>query len=108
MLSILVREFINISLTGVNIIMNEKNNLCSCGGDSNSYTSIALALMQQELPQYIQYMLKAAGYEKLQTIAKTNIDLGSKPNDADRMFRLYQITFSKWFKASADFIITIN
>ena len=88
-------ELINISSTGVNIIINEKNNLCSCGDDSNSYTSIALALMQQELPQYIQNMLKAAEYEKLQTVAEMNVSLGSKPNDADGMFRLYQITFSK-------------
>ena len=85
MLSILIFEFINISSTGVNIIMNEKNNLCSYGDESNSYTSIALALIQQELPQYIQNMLKATGYEKLQTIAEMNVDLGSKPNDADGM-----------------------
>ena len=53
--------------------------------DSNTYTSIAMATMQQELPQYIQNMLKAAGYETLQTIAEMNADLGSKPNDADGM-----------------------
>ena len=85
MLSIFVCEFINISSTDVNILMNEKNNLCSYGDESNSYTSIALALMQQELPQYIQNMLKATGYEKLQTIAEINVDLGSKLNDADGM-----------------------
>ena len=67
MLSILIFEFIIISSTGVNIIISEKNNLCSYGDESNSYASIALALMQQELPQYIQNMLKATGYEKLQT-----------------------------------------
>ena len=65
--------------------MNEKNNLCSCGDESNSYTSIAMAMMQQELPQYIQNMLKATGYEKLQTIAEMNVDLGSELNDADGM-----------------------
>ena len=41
--------------------------------------------MQQELPQYIQNMLKATGYEKLQTIAEMNVDLGSNLNDADGM-----------------------
>ena len=51
-------ELINISLTDVNIIMNEKNDLCSYGDKSNSYTFIALALIQQELPQYIQTCLK--------------------------------------------------
>ena len=81
----LVCEFINISSTDVNIIMNEKNNLCSYRDESNSYTSITLALIQQELPQYIQNMLKATGYEKLQTIAEINVDLGSKLNDADGM-----------------------
>ena len=46
--------------------MNENNSTCSYGDDSNSYTSIALALMQQELPQYIQNMFKAAGYDTVQ------------------------------------------
>ena len=56
--------------------MNEKNNLCSCGDDSNSYTSIALASMQQELPQYIQNTFKATGYEKLQIFAEMNVGIG--------------------------------
>ena len=81
----LTTRLYGISSTGVTVIMNEKNSTCSCGDDSNSYTSIALALMQQELPQYIQNILKATGYEKLQTVAEMNVDLGSKLNDADGM-----------------------
>ena len=74
-------EFIIVSTTGVNIM----NSGCSSGDDSNFSRSIALALMQQELPQYIQNMFVAAGYKTLQTIAEMNADCGSKPNDVDGM-----------------------
>ena len=75
--------------------MSEKKSECSCGDDSNSSTSIALALMQQDLPQYIQNMFIAAGYETLQTIAEMDVNLGSKPNDIDKMLDYIKQNFPR-------------
>ena len=60
--------------------------------DNNS-SSIALAMMKQELPQYIQHMFEAAGYEALQTIA--DMDLVSESNDIDKILNYIKQTFPK-------------
>ena len=52
-------------------------------------------MMQQELPQYIQNMFKAAGYETLQTFAKMDVRLNSESNDIDRMLEYIKHNFSK-------------
>ena len=59
--------------------------------DTNSST--ALTLMKQELPQYIQHMFEAAGYETLQTIA--DMDVASESNDIDQMLTYIKQTFPK-------------
>lgn len=64
-------------------------------GNTTSSGSIALAMMQQELPQYIQNMFKAAGYETLQTIAEMDVRLNSESNDIDRMLEYIKHNFPK-------------
>jgi len=42
-------------------------------------------MMQEELPQYLQNMLLACGYDRLQTIMNVNQTESSQPNHADKM-----------------------
>ena len=49
----------------------------------------ALALMKKYLPVYLQNILIASGYEKLETIAKINL-----PSDVDEMFKYIEDSFS--------------
>ena len=42
----------------------------------------ALVLMKKYLPEYLQNILIASGYDKLETIAKINL-----PSDVDEMLR---------------------
>ena len=60
----------------------------------------SLAMMQQELPQYLQNMLLACGYDRLQIIAEMNVSQSesSQPN-ADKMLD-YKTNFSIGFKVS--------
>ena len=46
-----------------------------------------LEMMQRELPQYIQHMLLACGYDRLHIIAEMNVNQtdASQPNDADKI-----------------------
>ena len=41
--------------------------------------------MQQELPQYLQNMLLACEYDRLQIITEINVSESSHPNDVDKM-----------------------
>ena len=59
----------------------------------NTSSSMALAMMKQELPEYIQHMFEAAGYETLQTIA--DMDLVSESNDIDKTLNYIKQTFPK-------------
>ena len=56
-----------------------------------SQDTSSLTMMKQELPQYIQHMLEAAGYETLQTIA--DMDVTSESNDIDRMLNYIKQAF---------------
>ena len=56
-----------------------------------SQDTSSLTMMKQELPQYIQHMLEAAGYETLQTIA--DMDVTSESNDIDSMLNYIKQTF---------------
>ena len=56
-----------------------------------SQDTSSLTMMKQELPQYVQHMLEAAGYETLQTIA--DMDVTSESNDIDRMLNYIKQTF---------------
>ena len=49
----------------------------------------ALALMKKYLPVYLQNILIASGYEKLETIAKINL-----PSDVDEMLKYIEDSFS--------------
>lgn len=59
-----------------------------------SSTAVALAMMKQELPQYLQNMLLACGYDRLQIIAEMNVNQTeySQPNDVDRILSYIQQT----------------
>lgn len=65
--------------------MSEKQSEADCQDSTNSSSSIALTMMQQELPQYIQNIFMATGYETLHTIAEMDVKQSSEPNDIDRM-----------------------
>lgn len=72
-------------------------------------SSIALIMMKQELPQYIQHMFEAAGYETLQTIA--DMDVTSESNDIDRMLDYIKQTFPKDARlviTNVNFTVAIN
>ena len=58
-----------------------------------SSTAAALAMMQQELPQYLQNMLLACGYDRLQIIAEINVSASPQPNDVDKMLDYIKQTF---------------
>jgi len=45
----------------------------------------ALTLMQQKLPQYIQNIFIACGYDTLQVIAEMDVNQLSECNDINRM-----------------------
>lgn len=49
----------------------------------------ATALMKKYLPEYLQNILIASGYEKLETIAKINL-----PSDIDEMLKYINESFS--------------
>ena len=49
----------------------------------------ALDLMKKYLPEYLQNILIASGYEKLEIIAKINL-----PSDIDKMLKYIKDTFS--------------
>ena len=49
----------------------------------------ALALMNKYLPEYLQNILVASGYEKLETIAKINL-----PTDVDEMLKYIKESFT--------------
>ena len=49
----------------------------------------ALALMKKYLPEYLQNILIASGYEKLETIAKITL-----PSDVDEMLKYIENSFS--------------
>ena len=65
---------------------------------SKDYASTAdtLVVIQQEVPQYLQNMLLACGYDRLQIIAEINVSdhESSHPNDADKMLDYIKQTFS--------------
>jgi len=69
--------------------------------ESNSYMmssqttsgETAITLMQQKLPQYIQNIFKACGYDTLQVIAEMNVDQSSEYNDIDKMLEYVKKTF---------------
>ena len=72
-------------------------------------SSLALTMMKQELPQFIQHMSEAVGYKILQTIA--DMDATSESNDIDRMLDyVYQANFSKNARLVIImlFLLTIN
>ena len=58
-----------------------------------SSTAAALTMMQQELPQYLQNMLLACGYDRLQIIAEINVSESSHPNDVDKILDYVKQTF---------------
>ena len=60
-----------------------------------SSTAAALAMMQQELPQYLQNMLLACGYDRLQIIAEINayVSASPQPKDVDKMLDYIKQTF---------------
>ena len=60
----------------------------------NTSSSMALAMMKQELPEYIQHMFEPAGYETLQIIAV--MDLVCESNDIDKMLKYIKQTFPKY------------
>lgn len=70
----------------------ESTNLDDKSSDASS-TADALAMMQQELPQYLQNMLLACGYDRLQIIAEINVSASSQPNDVDKMLDYIRKTF---------------
>ena len=49
----------------------------------------ALVLMKKYLPEYLQNILVASGYEKLETIAKMNL-----PTDVDEMLKYIKESFT--------------
>ena len=49
----------------------------------------ALVLMKKYLPEYLQNVLVASGYEKLETIAKMNL-----PTDVDEMLKYIKESFT--------------
>jgi len=53
----------------------------------------ALTLMQQRLPQYIQNIFIACGYDTLPVIAEMDVDQSSENNDIDRMLEYIRKTF---------------
>ena len=63
---------------------------------SKDYASTAdtLVVIQQEVPQYLQNMLLACGYDRLQIIAEINVSESSHANDADKMLDYIKQTFS--------------
>ena len=91
--------------------MDVKKSEFSCPDDSNSSTFIVLTLMQQDLPQHIQNMFMAAGYETLQTIAEMDVNLKSKPNDSDKILDYVKQNLLKdprYIYIDANFIVSIN
>ena len=75
----------------------------------NTSSSVALTMMKQELPQYIQRMFEAAGYATLQTI--TDMDVTSESNDIDRILNYIKQTFPKDARlvvTNVNFTIAIN
>lgn len=52
-----------------------------------SSSEAALEMMQRELPQYLQHMLLACGYDRLHIIAEMNVNQTdtSQPNDVDKI-----------------------
>ena len=55
----------------------------------DSSQEYALALMNKYLPEYLQNILVASGYEKLETIAKINL-----PTDVDEMLKYIKESFT--------------
>ena len=59
-----------------------------------SSTVAALAMMQQELPQYLKTCFLACGYDRLQIIAEINVSASPQPNDVDKMLEyIYKTLF---------------
>lgn len=56
---------------------------------SQDFQEPALALMKKYLPEYLQNILVASGYEKLETIAKINL-----PTDVDEMLEYIKESFT--------------
>ena len=77
--------------------MESTNNCLQTEDDKTnaSSTAAALTMMQQELPQYLQNMLLACGYDRLQIIAEMNVNQSesSQPNDVDKMLDYIKQTF---------------
>ena len=62
----------------------------------------ALVLMKKYLPEYLQNILVASGYEKLETIAKINL-----PTDANEMLKYIKESFTDYFKLVCDTAIEL-
>jgi len=52
-----------------------------------------MTLMQKKLPQYIQNIFLACGYDTLQVIAEMDVNQSSQCNDIDKMLEYIKKTF---------------
>ena len=73
--------------------------LLACAMDSSQES--ATTLMKKYLPEYLQNILTASGYEKLETIAKIDI-----PSDIDEMLKYINDSFSDHSKYVSGYIAT--
>ena len=63
--------------------------------DLQSSQESALTLLTTELPEYLQNILLACGYDKLETLAKLVCDVSS---DIDEMLKYIQDSFADYSK----------
>ena len=71
----------------------------ACAMDSSQESTTTL--MKKYLPEYLQNILTASGYEKLETIAKIDI-----PSDIDEMLKYINDSFSDHSKYVSGYIAT--
>jgi len=58
-----------------------------------AFGETALTLMQQKLPQYIQKIFEACGYDTHQVIAEMDVNHSSEHNGIDKMLEYVKKTF---------------
>ena len=61
--------------------------------DLQSSQESALTLLTTELPEYLQNILLACGYDKLETLAKLDVS-----SDIDKMLKYIQDSFADYSK----------